>query len=93
MAGIGQTNHSAAGPKRKRAKEAAQGKDVRVGGGAATIRQYLSAGLLDELHIVISPVLLGQGEHLFHGLDTVALGYRCIEHAVSERGTHVVLAR
>lgn len=77
----------------ERAKEAAQGKDVRVGGGAATIRQYLSAGLLDELHVVISPVLLGRGEHLFHGIDTVALGYKCAEHVASEYGTHVVLTK
>jgi dihydrofolate reductase len=77
----------------KRAKEAAQGKDVRLGGGAATIRQYLSAKLIDELHLAISPVLLGRGEHLLTGIDTVNLGYKCSEHAASEHATHVVLTK
>jgi dihydrofolate reductase len=76
-----------------RAREAAGGRDVRLGGGAATIRQYLAAGLVDELHLAISPVLLGRGEPLLAGLDLVALGYRCTEHAASGRATHVVLAR
>jgi len=77
----------------QRAKEVAGGKDVRLGGGVATVRQYLSAGLIDELHLVISPVLLGRGEHLLAGIDTPSLGYRCTEHAASERVTHVVLTR
>ncbi len=77
----------------KRAREAAQGKDVRLGGGAATIRQYLAAGLIDALHLAISPVLLGRGEHLLAGIDTVSLGYGCPEHASTERATHVVLTR
>lgn len=77
----------------KNAKEAAQGKDVRLGGGAATIRQYLRAGLIDELHFVISPVLLGRGEHLLAGIDTVSLGYNCSERAYSEKATHVVLTK
>ena len=76
-----------------RAKEAAQGKDIRIGGGAATIRQYLSAGLIDELHLVISPVLLGKGEPLLAGIDTAALGYKCTEHAASEHASHVVLSK
>ena len=76
-----------------RAKEAAQGKDIRLGGGVATIRQYLSAGLIHELHLVISPVLLGKGEHLLAGIDTAALGYKCTEHAASEHATHVVLSK
>lgn len=76
-----------------RAREVAQGKDVRLGGGAATIRQYLAAGLIDELHLVITPVLLGQGEPLLAGIDTASLGYRCTEHRGSERATHVVLTR
>ena len=76
-----------------RAKEAAQGKDIRVGGGTATVRQYLSAGLIDELHLAISPVLLGKGEHLLAGIDTAALGYKCTEHAASELATHVVLSK
>jgi dihydrofolate reductase len=75
------------------AKAAAQGKDVRLGGGVATIRQYLSAGLIDELHLVISPVLLGRGEHLFAGIDTRALGYQCTERVTSAHATHIVLAK
>jgi dihydrofolate reductase len=76
-----------------RATEAAGGKDVRVGGGAATIRQYLRAGLLDELHLAVSPVLLGTGEHLFAGIDAAKLGYEVVEHVGTEKATHVVLAR
>jgi dihydrofolate reductase len=76
-----------------RAKEAAQGKDIRLGGGTATIRQYLSARLIDELHLVISPVLLGKGEHLLAGIDTVSLGYQCTERAFSDKGTHIVLTK
>jgi len=76
-----------------RAKEAAQGKDIRLGGGTATVRQYLSAGLIDELHLAISPVLLGKGEHLLAGIDTAALGYKCTEHAASEHALHVVLSK
>jgi dihydrofolate reductase len=74
-----------------RAFEAANGMDVRLGGGVATIRQYLQAGLVDEAHLAISPVLLGSGEHLFAGLDTRALGYHCIEHVNTARATHFVL--
>ncbi len=77
----------------ERAREAAKGKDVRIGGGAATIRQYLQARLIDELHIAISPVLLGGGERLFDGVNLVALGYTCTQHVASQRATHVVLAR
>jgi dihydrofolate reductase len=76
-----------------RAREAARGKDVRVGGGAATIREYLAAGLLDELHLAISPVLLGSGEHLFAGIDAVKLGYEVVENVGTDKATHVVLAR
>jgi dihydrofolate reductase len=76
-----------------RAKAAAQGRDVRLGGGAATIRQYLTARLIDELHLVISPVLLGRGEHLLAGIDTVSLGYKCTEHVSTDLVTHVVLTR
>ena len=57
------------------------------------IRQYLSAGLIDEIHLVISPVLLGRGEHLLAGIDTVSLGYRCTEHASTDHATHVVLTK
>lgn len=74
-----------------RAREAAGGKDVRVGGGANTIRQYLGEGLIDELHIAIAPVLLGSGERLFEGADLRAMGYECVEFAASGKATHVVL--
>jgi dihydrofolate reductase len=74
-----------------RAREAAAGKDVRIGGGANTIRQYLREGLIDELHIAITPVLLGRGERLFEGVDSRALGYECVEFVASEKATHVVL--
>ena len=77
----------------KRAKEAAQGRDVRLGGGVATIRQYLTAGLIDEMHLVIAPALLGRGENLLAGIDTVNLGYKCAQHASSELATHVVLSK
>jgi len=77
----------------KRAKEAAQGKDVRLGGGVATVRQYLAAGLVDELHLAIAPALLGRGESLLAGIDLVSLGYKCTRHVGTEKGMHVVLAR
>ena len=77
----------------KRATEAAGGKDIRVGGGVATIQQYLRAGLVDEMHLAIAPVLLGAGEVLFGGLDVKALGYRCTEHVPTAKATHYVLSR
>jgi dihydrofolate reductase len=77
----------------ERAKEAAGDRDIRVGGGVATIRQYLSAGLIDEMHIAISPVLLGSGERLFAGIDTIKLGYRCTEHVTTPMAMHVVLKK
>jgi dihydrofolate reductase len=76
-----------------RAREAAGGKDVRIGGGPNTIRQYLREGLVDELHLAIAPVLLGQGEPLFEGIDLRALGYECARFASSEKAAHVVLRR
>ncbi|NID14760.1 dihydrofolate reductase family protein [Luteibacter yeojuensis] len=76
-----------------RAKEAAGGNDVRIGGGASTIRQYLGAGAIDELHIAVSPVLLGRGETLFTGLDLPGLGYAVKEQAQGEHAMHIVLAR
>lgn len=76
-----------------RAKEAAGGMDVRLGGGASTIRQYLQARLVDELHIAISPILLGSGESLFTGLNLLSLGYQCVAHVATENATHVVLSR
>jgi dihydrofolate reductase len=77
----------------KRATEAAGGRDIRLGGGVATIRQYLTAGLVDEMHLAVSPVLLGSGEHLLAGLDLPKLGYRCTEHVPTPDATHVVLKR
>ena len=78
----------------RQAKEAAGGKDVRLGGGVATIRQYLSARLIDELHLVLSPVLLGRGEHLLGGIDTRALGYECFRHVPGSRAAaHVFLRK
>lgn len=76
-----------------RAKEAAGAKDVRLGGGVETIRQYLHAGLVDEMHLAISPILLGSGEHLLSGLDLPELGYRVTEHVASEAATHVVFEK
>ena len=76
-----------------RATEAAGGKDVRLGGGVATIRQYLTAGLVDAMHLAISPVLLGRGEHLLAGIDAVGLGFECTEHVSTSQATHVVLTR
>src|SRR5215208_7504109 len=77
----------------QRAREAANGQDIRLGGGASAIRQYLQASLIDEMHIAIAPVLLGSGEHLFAGIDTVALGYKCTEHVTTASATHFVLTR
>ena len=77
----------------RRARASAGGADVRVGGGAATIRQYLRARLVDEVHFAISPVLLGSGESLFEGIDMRALGYRLEEHVPTAAATHVVLRR
>jgi dihydrofolate reductase len=76
-----------------RANDAAGGRDVRVGGGAATIRQYLNAGLVDEMHVVVSPVLLGGGEPLLAGIDLLRLGYEVTRHVPSEKATHVVLTK
>lgn len=77
-----------------RAVEAACGRDVRLGGGVATIRQFLHAGLIDEMHLAISPVLLGSGEHLLQGLDLPALGYECAAHVAGHRAAaHVTLRK
>ena len=77
----------------EQARAAANGKDVRVGGGAATIRQYLLARLIDEMHLAISPVMLGDGEPLFAGLDLPALGYRVKEYVPSEAAMHLIIGR
>ncbi|HEX7671647.1 MAG TPA: dihydrofolate reductase family protein [Polyangiaceae bacterium] len=76
-----------------RAEEAAQGKDIRIGGDVATVRQYLAAGLIDEIHLAIAPALLGRGENLLGGIDTVSLGYNCTERAGTEDAMHVVLTK
>jgi dihydrofolate reductase len=77
----------------ERAMKAAGGLDVRVGGGVATVREYLGAALIDELHLAVSPVVLGAGEHLFAGLDLPRLGYQRTEHVATPHATHVVLTR
>jgi dihydrofolate reductase len=76
-----------------RAREAAGGKDVRVGGGVNVIQQYLRQRLIDEMHIAISPVLLGSGERLFEGVNLPALGYACTRHEATARATHLILSR
>jgi dihydrofolate reductase len=75
------------------AQAAAGGRDVRLGGGVDTIRQFLKAGLIDELHLALRPVLLGRGESLLEGIDTQALGYECARHVQGERASHVFLRR
>lgn len=77
----------------QRAREAAGGRDVRVGGGAATIRQYLRAGLIDELHLAVAPIVLGSGESLLSGIDLVKLGYTCTERVTTPDALHIVLAK
>ncbi len=77
----------------ERAREAADGKNVTIGGGVSTIRQYLRAGLVDEAHFAIAPVVLGRGEAMFAGIDLPALGYRVVKHAATEAATHILLAR
>jgi dihydrofolate reductase len=77
----------------ERATEAAKGQDIRLGGGVATIRQYLQAGLIGELHLAISPVLLGSGEPLLAGINAQELGYRCTEHVPSANVAHIVLTK
>jgi dihydrofolate reductase len=76
-----------------RAREAADRKDVRLGGGVATIRDYLRAGLVDELHLAYAPALLGSGESLFDGLDMPALGYQVTEHTQTATSMHVLIAK
>jgi dihydrofolate reductase len=75
------------------ATDAANGRDIRLGGGVATIQQYLRAGLIDEMHLAVSPVLLGSGERLFAGVDAVKLGYKCTRHVATPTTTHVVLSK
>lgn len=77
----------------ERAREAAGGKDVRIGGGVSVVRQYLHARLIDEMHLAISPVLLGRGEALFEGISLPELGYRVTQHFVGGAATHVIIGR
>ena len=77
----------------ERARASAAGKDVRIGGGVATIRQYLEVGLIDSMHLAQSPVLLGRGEALLAGIDMKSLGFRCMERVAGEGATHVVLTK
>jgi dihydrofolate reductase len=77
----------------KQARAAAAGRDIRLGGGVSAIRQYLRARLIDELHLVIRPVVLGTGEHLLNGIDLRALGYECTKSVAGERATHVFLEK
>jgi dihydrofolate reductase len=75
------------------AKAAARHRDIRIGGGVATIRQYLRARLIDELHLAVRPVVLGSGEHLLGGIDMRALGYEAAEYIAGERASHVMLRK
>jgi dihydrofolate reductase len=79
--------------KRRAARGGSGAKDIKVGGGVDTVRQYIRAGHVDEIHLAVAPVVLGQGEALFNGIDLRSLGYRTTEHVPTERATHVVLAR
>jgi len=76
-------------PALERAKQAAGNLDVRVGGGVSTVRQFLQAGMIDEMHLVLRPVLMGAGEHLWHDFDLHALGYECTRTLQGERATHL----
>ena len=77
----------------RQARAAAGDRDVKIGGGVDTVRQYLRAGLVDDMHLALAPVVLGRGEALFAGLDLRALGYRVVERATTDAATHLVLAR
>lgn len=77
----------------EKAKEAAGDLDVKIGGGVSTVRQYLQAGLVDDLHFVISPVLLGRGEAMFTGIDLPSLGFKVADHVSTEHATHIVLSK
>jgi dihydrofolate reductase len=77
----------------KQAKEAAKGKDVRIGGGVSVIRQYLSAGQIDDMHLAVSPVLLGEGEHLFSGINLHQLGFAQVRTVAGENATHVFMKK
>lgn len=77
----------------QQATQAANGRDIRIGGGVATIQQYLQVGLVDEMHLAIAPVVLGAGENLFSGVNLPKLGYRCTEHVATPKATHVIIRK
>lgn len=77
----------------EKAKAAAGGKDVKIGGGVSTVRQYLQAGSIDELHFAIAPVVLGRGEAMFAGIDLPSLGFKVTDHVTSAHATHIVLSK
>jgi dihydrofolate reductase len=77
----------------ERARDAANGKDIRLGGGVSTIKQFLRAGLIDEMHVAVAPILLGRGESLFADIDLLSLGYRCTEHVGTANATHYVFKK
>ena len=77
----------------EQAKEISGGKDVRIGGGVSTIRQYLASGLIDEMHLAFSPVLLGEGEHLFNGMNLQELGFAPFKTIMGENAMHIVLRK
>ena len=79
--------------KLKKAQEAAKGQDVRIGGGVSTIRQYLSAGVIDEMHLAFSPVLMSEGEHLFSGIHLTHLGFSPVKTVSGENATHVLIKK
>jgi dihydrofolate reductase len=77
----------------ERAFDSAKGKDVRLGGGVNVIRQYLNAKLIDEMHLAVSPILLGSGESLFSNTDLLSLGYKCTEHVSTDDATHLIIKK
>jgi dihydrofolate reductase len=77
----------------ERAVDAAKGKDIRLGGGVATMRQYLQAGLIDEMHLAVSPVLIGSGERLFQGVDAPGLGYQITDHIATPGAMHIFITK
>ena len=77
----------------EKARRAANGKDIRIGGGASTIRQFLKGGYIDEIHLAFSPVFLGSGEHLFDGIDLAKLGFRLTQTAYGKNAVHVILEK
>ena len=75
------------------AKKAANGKDIRIGGGISTIRQFLQAGHVDEIHLALSPLFIGAGEHLFSGIDMLRLGFNKIQRTEGEQTTHIIIKK